>query len=570
LIQFSFESYALLATNIKEDTGVTSKVEAHSKTVPRSGYAKRRHELDLLRGLVVLALIPFHTATYFIIGRWAPLHYSPHPIVQMLIYFSSLVAMPLMFFIAGMGVNFSLRKRTVGAFVGNRFQRLFVPLAFSHLLLLPFVQFYVYRFSPLFEETFAQFYPTFFDVVLKLGFPPYLEGSRYALHQLWFIKDLLVYTLVLLPVFVFLRSMPGQRVVKWLASVFARPWTIFLLGLPLAGIEAALGAKGDWNIFSYILMLLYGFLLVADSRFGETLRRVWKIGLLTGLLLFLTVGVAGLTYFNQAGIDFQNDPGLLSVSIRVLKGIVGWALIIGLMGLGESIGSRRKKDKEPDQQEQETPATSRSPTIFERAARYLSRATLPIYVTHIFFVVVVGFYVGQWTTNMWIRFLTISTISMLGTLAVYDIVRRNRLTRLLFGMRMRTVGISPPDVEPRGVGKWLKANLPHVGLWTAAALFTVVIIITAGNASLIGKWEQTLDTTQAASGYQVEFRNDGTWTVTADDESLDGLYELLEDDQIKIIYADGTTSISEYRITYDRFGLISTTVDRKQVFMRIP
>jgi hypothetical protein len=58
--------------------------------------------------------------------------------------------------------------------------------------------------------------------------------------------------------------------------------------------------------------------------------------------------------------------------------------------------------------------------------------------------------------------------------------------------------------------------------------------------------------------------------VTAEGETIDGSYELIGDEQIKIIYPDGITAVAEYRIAYDRFGLISSEIDRQQVFMRIP
>jgi hypothetical protein len=109
-----------------------------------------------------------------------------------------------------------------------------------------------------------------------------------------------------------------------LASFCARPGAIFLLALPLATIEAVLGAEGGWNRFSYPVFLLYGYLVVADSRFGQALRQAWKIGLFGGLLLFATVGVAGIYLFSTAGIDFQTEPGLPSILFRLLKGIVLW------------------------------------------------------------------------------------------------------------------------------------------------------------------------------------------------------------------------------------------------------
>jgi hypothetical protein len=547
-----------------------AKTATQSESVQLSSKPKRRHELDLLRGLVVLGLIPYHTATYFLTGGWAPLHFTPSPVVKVLMNFGALVAMPLMFLVAGMGVCYSLRKRTPGAFLVNRLQRLVLPWTLGHLVLLPIVQFYVFRFSPLFDETFTQFYPTFFDVTLKVGFPPFLSGPRYSAHHLWFLKDLLIYTLVLLPLFLWLGSRSGQRFITWLVGMCVRPWTIFLLALPLAGIEAGLGTQGDWNRFSYIILLLYGYLLVADRRFGEAFQRVWKVGLLVGLVLFSTVGVAAITFFAQEGIDFQSDPGLLSVLIRLLKGVVGWSLLIGIIGLGESIGSRMKQEGEANQHAQEALVMDRRPTLVERTARYLSRATLPIYTLHLVFVIVIGFYVGQWTSNVVVRFLVTTVVSILCTLAAYDIVRRMAFLRFLLGMKVRRDRTSSQAAEWGGIADWVNANLPHMGLWATAVLSTVLIVFAANSVSIVGRWEQTFDSIQPATGYIAEFRSDGTWIVTAENESIGGSYELVGENQIELIYSDGTVSMPEYRISYDRFGLISSSIDRKQVFMRIP
>jgi|GEM_PF-1971404 len=531
---------------------------------------QRHQELDLLRGLVVLALIPYHTAAYFVTGDWAPWRYAPSPVVTVLVAFAVLVAMPLMFFIAGMGVHFSLRKRTAGAFVGERCLRLFVPLAVGHLLLLPPIQYFALRRSPLFAESFAQFYRSFFDVTLKLGFPPLLTGPRYMAHHLWFLKDLLVYTLVLLPVFLCLRSRFGQGLVERLASFCVRPGAIFLLALPLATIEAVLGAEGGWNRFSYPVFLLYGYLVVADSRFGQALRRAWKIGLLGGLLLFATVGVAGIYLFSTAGIDFQTDPGLPSILFRLLKGIVVWCLLVGIMGLGQSARPAKTEDR-GNPQLQEASHRVRKPPLVQRAAAYLREAVLPIYTLHLTFVVVIGFYAVQWTSNMWARFLIITIVSTLGTLAAYDIVRRTRLTRFLFGMKLRHTASPPLGTEYRTPGGWLRANLPHLGLWAIAALATVLIVLAANRAaaSPVGRWEQTYDTVQAATGYIAEFREDGTWTVSAEGESIDGTYDMLEDGEIRIMYPDGTVSTAEYRISADRFALTSADSRRQQVFLRL-
>jgi hypothetical protein len=482
----------------------------------------------------------------------------------------------MMFFIAGMGASYSLRKRSARTFLTERIRRLVVPFLTGLLLLVPPIQYYFFKRLPLFEETFAQFYPTFFDVTPRWVFPPFLTGPRYMAHHLWFLRNLFVYTLVLLPLFLWLRgrarsgtlrSLAGRGLLERWTATFARPGALFLLALPVAAIDAALGAPGGWHRFSYIPFLLYGYVIASDGRFAQALRSQWKGALLLGLALFVVVGIPGRYWFQSRGIDFLTDPGLSSAAFRLLKGFVSWCLIVGFIGWA----SRTRPAAEPH------PPTGnpQRPSLIDRAGRYLSQAALPIFTLHLTFLVVIGFYVVRWTNSMPIRFLLISIVATVDTLAVYDLVRRTAVTRFLFGMRRpdTTQASAEPQPAPRrgrSVTDWARANGPHV-LLLAAAVLSSLWIIWAGSHSRspVGKWQQTFDSTQEPSGYFVEFNPDGTWVVTAGEESIEGTYTLTADDRMELIYPDGRTTSPEYRFTGDFFALMDEDGVRKQVFARI-
>ena len=136
-------------------------------------------------------------------------------------------------------------------------------------------------------------------------------------------------------------------------------------------------------------------------------------------------------------------------------------------------------------------------------------------------------------------------------------------------MKPRRAEPPSPLPERATVSGWARANVPHLGLWATAALLTLLVVMAGSNATLVGRWEQTLDSAQAATGYVAEFREDGTWTATLDEESVEGTYRLVDDEHIELTYADGTVSVAEYRISADRFGLINEDGVRKQVFMRM-
>lgn len=69
---------------------------------------------------------------------------------------------------------------------------------------------------------------------------------------------------------------------------------------------------------------------------------------------------------------------------------------------------------------------------------YLAAAALPLYILHQPIVVAVAYFVVRWHVPMLVAYLAIVIFSFVIMFAVYDLcVRRNRVTRFLFGMRER-------------------------------------------------------------------------------------------------------------------------------------
>ena len=131
----------------------------------------------------------------------------------------------------------------------------------------------------------------------------------------------MVYSLLLLPV-LYLRG-NGRQLLEQLASFCSRPWAILLLALPVAVIEAALGTEesGGWNRYTFIPFLLYGFLLAADPRFGEAIRRHTRAALLVGVpAMFMLLGL-GFYVSEFAGQDPAVAYDGWSVLWRFVKGI---------------------------------------------------------------------------------------------------------------------------------------------------------------------------------------------------------------------------------------------------------
>jgi Acyltransferase family len=84
----------------------------------------RRGELDLLRALVVVGLVFFHSAVIFGPGEFPVKAETEHPVATVFLAFGATWGMPLLFTISGMGVWYSLRSRGPAGFARERLRRL--------------------------------------------------------------------------------------------------------------------------------------------------------------------------------------------------------------------------------------------------------------------------------------------------------------------------------------------------------------------------------------------------------------------------------------------------------------
>jgi peptidoglycan/LPS O-acetylase OafA/YrhL len=90
-----------------------------------------------LRTLIVVGLVFFHSARVFDTGDFYVKNEPRSELIDVVLAFASVWGMPLLFVISGMGIWYSLRKRSPGRFAPERVRRLLVPLVFGVLVIVP-------------------------------------------------------------------------------------------------------------------------------------------------------------------------------------------------------------------------------------------------------------------------------------------------------------------------------------------------------------------------------------------------------------------------------------------------
>jgi len=161
-----------------------------------------QHDVNtIMRPLIIIFF--FHCARFFNFEDW---HVKNNQLDEGMTLFVAIVAqwiMPLFFILSGISSYYSLKSRTGSRYLGNRFQRLVIPLIFGTFVLLIPVQVWIERASHgQFDGNLIEFYPYYFE-----GF--YGFGGNFAwmgLH-LWYLEMLFVFTLLTFPLFIFLNKL---------------------------------------------------------------------------------------------------------------------------------------------------------------------------------------------------------------------------------------------------------------------------------------------------------------------------------------------------------------------------
>ncbi len=125
----------------------------------------RLYFIDWIRVLAFGLLILFHCTMPFITFGWEIKNKEQSLLLSRMIIWLHQWRLPLLFFIAGVGANFSLKKRSSLSFLGERFVRLFIPLLFAMFFTIPMQVYFEWLQEGKYSGSYFEFYPSVWDMV---------------------------------------------------------------------------------------------------------------------------------------------------------------------------------------------------------------------------------------------------------------------------------------------------------------------------------------------------------------------------------------------------------------------
>jgi surface polysaccharide O-acyltransferase-like enzyme len=360
---------------------------------------EHRHDLDWLRVLGVLLLVPFHVALIFVLDPYTIMYVKDVVNSRLLAEATGFVHMwhmPMLFVISGSATYFALGFRSSGQYLRERFQRLLIPLIFGILTFIPFTM-YIQNSSTI---SLQEGYAGFFHIDLDR-----LDGMNgtFTPAHLWFILYLFVFSLVGLPIFLWLRSEKGKRVIKALAKFSQAPLSLIVWGLPLT-VAAATNILGGFNPLYYFLLFFYGFIFASDTRFQESIDKLTWVALAYGLFEGTVNVIMPLSRYAEWTPQW--------VALGLMYSMGRWMLTLAALGLGHRFLNRTSN-----------------------LLRYASETAMPFYLLHMTFSVTIGYFVVQLQAPVAVKYPLIVLATTGLTLLASELVRRWNAIRWLFGMK---------------------------------------------------------------------------------------------------------------------------------------
>ncbi len=344
---------------------------------------ERSYDIDWLRVITIGLLIIYHTSAIFqpwgknvgVIQNKITLESIWIPMSMINVW-----RIPLLFFVSGMGIAFSLRKRNWEQLIKERIRRILIPLIIGVFLIVP-----------IHKIIYQKFYN------LDITYHP-------TTAHLWFLANIFAYVIILSPFIIWLKKTTDSNKSNWFLKALDSP-------ICLLFITASFMLEGFIINPKYLLkyaMSVHGFSIgfvaffwgycctISGMKLFETIIKLRWIFAISALILF----IIRFVYW-----DLKSPSYLFLFESSI------W--IYTIFGFAAKHFNKS------------------SITL-----SYLSTGAYPIYIWHMVFLYLSSYFLIPLNISVWLKFILIITITLIGCFATYELlIRRINIIKPLFGLK---------------------------------------------------------------------------------------------------------------------------------------
>ncbi|MBC8225589.1 MAG: acyltransferase family protein, partial [Gammaproteobacteria bacterium] len=342
----------------------------------------RIYQVDATRTIAIFLLIIYHSwISFFIFMK--PLGFvvntfkagnTTMDIFGIFMMILPIWRIPIIFLVSGMATCFSLEHRNWQGLLKERTLRILVPLIFGSFFIVPL---------------------TFVSYNYFYGIPQFYFPNP---GHLWFLINIYLYCLVLLPLFAYLKNNPDNRLIKVTKYCLNIPLGVLIIFVLPMALEAVLVNPYYYSVWfdnhgllvgliCFIIGLLY---IHAGEVFWTSLNKVKVICLFIAISLFINRVV--LTLAISSG-----QPAYLSLMlINLLSSIESVCWILSILGFISAYLNKKS-------------------TLL----LYLTPAVYPMYIVHLPIQNYLATLISILTIHPFIKFIILTSGTILGCLIFY-------------------------------------------------------------------------------------------------------------------------------------------------------
>ncbi len=361
----------------------------------------RYSELDWLRVILILAVFLHHVFMPFNGDGWHVMNAESSKLLDDIMVYFEQVRLQTLFFIAGAGSLILLKKVNNRAFVASKFHRLFIPLVFAMIFVVPPQNYY---------ENIND-YSSLADAYQKLVF-------SFEANHLWFVEFLFVFMLLAVPISYLLDQRVGTKVITRLESLVTAKHGLFSLVLVIICIRLvfkSLMPSQSHHIANLSVLLFFLLFFIAGMCFIKS-PKIWQ-SLADNRKTNLTWLILSTILFY--GYYFKPDISeYVSLETRwqlwwLVCTLVSWSALLAFMGYAIA--------------------------LCKTTPKWLAAANemiYPFYILHQTVIVGLAFYIVQWEASIAIKSLSLLFGALvICVLVCYLAIKPFSIPRYLFGLK---------------------------------------------------------------------------------------------------------------------------------------
>lgn len=369
---------------------------------------QRRHDLDWMRVFAILSVFVFHSTRFFDPWFWHVKNPVTYDSVGLFQQFMTVWMMPFIYLVSGASIFYAMNKGGASTFFKDKALRLLVPLVVAAFTYAPLQVFLERITHGQFSGSFFAWLPHYFEGVY-LGDGSAGNFAFFGMHM-WYVFFLLIYCVIFYPLFRWWKG-SGRRALEVISNILASPWTSWLvLSIPIillhifvsdTGLEAG---AGGWPFLYYPFFLIDGFVIASHERLQVNFKRMRWFNLVLGAALITFSMILKATPSHAALDDELGDLFWILSACTLLPAFLGF----GMQHL----------------------------TFTNPFHKYASEAVMGFYILHQNILLVVGYFVVDWTMPSFAKWAVIASTSFVIIMAIYEfLIRRVNVIRRLCGMK---------------------------------------------------------------------------------------------------------------------------------------